>query len=359
MTTKLFSACFNWGIHKGWNADFIKPFQLPADIGEISYVSLGSHHSGIINKSGELYTYGKNKCNNLTHPTTDTPTKVSLPEISQVQCGDSFTVALTKKGEVYTWGSSGSNNLLSRLFGKRNSLGIETSSDILTPTLIDIPEEIFEIACGEEHCLALGKFNLYSWGINECGAVGRGDMLKSYNKPKVLSFFNQADQHIVKIFAGGNTSGVITNKGKAYLWGSNDGMKLGLNHDDLYEKNPFLLSLTNVYDIKDMYIGSKSIMILTETNEIFVAGLGLWKKFMKFTVPDDIEPLQVCCGEDYFAVIGKNGKVAYYGGYFGPTFETEDIPEAVNIMDSKFVPGTVTRIEGKYRYMAGITTIEV
>lgn len=358
MTKNLFSACCMWGRHRILGMDNFKPTELSRSIGEISQVSIGLYHCSVVTKSGELFTFGSNKSNNLTHHTTTIPTEVNLKNVKQTECGDNFTVALTNEGEVYTWGSAGGKHLWSHIMGKRHCLGIETKSDIKIPTKINTPEEISQIVCGREHCLALGKFGVYSWGINDSAQLGEGSLYGNLQKPTLISILNEKQERIVKVFAAQYSSAALTDKGKIYVWGGNNEGQLGLNEDNLFQGWPRPLPLTEVYTVKDLYLGANTMMVLTETNEIFVAGMNVWKRMTKFTIPDGLEPEQVCCGEDYFAVLCKGGQITNYGGNFSINPEPVELPDSLAIVSPEFLPGRVLKLEGKYGYMAAITEVE-
>ena len=358
MSASKYSACFTWGIHKGLGLQVLSPIMIPKDIGNINYISIGKNHIGLINSSGSLFTYGNNSYYQLPHKATIFPTEVLLSSVVQVQCGNTFTIALNAQGELFSWGSAGSKGLWSKIVGKRHSLGINTNKDIKTPTKIEMSEEIKEIACGTEHCLALGKFNVYSWGINDFGQLGQGNVFNFEPKPKLLKFPLDLDEQIIKIFAGEHSSGAISNKGKGFIWGSNKGYQLGLGEAEEMILVPVLLPITEIYTIKDMYIGANSLMVITDTDDVFAVGLDYWKTCQKFEIPGGLDPVQVCCGEDYFAVLCEDNKIVYYGGIFSKNPEFLDLPERVEVMTNDFIPGNITRIEGKYGFMGAISLID-
>jgi alpha-tubulin suppressor-like RCC1 family protein len=359
MTSKLITTCFTWGIHKPLKINNYKPKQLSASIDSVKAISIGKYHCGLVTTCGELYTYGNNKYKHLTHQTTTVPQKVNVLPAAQVQCGDDFTLALTNNGNVYSWGSSGSKSWWAKIFGSRHCLGVNTKEDILIPQYIEIDEEILEIACGSNHCLALGKFNLYCWGFNDYGQVGPEKLLGCVPIPKPLKFFTEIQEQVTKIFAGENTSAALTDKGRLYVWGSNKNFQLGLNLNTDFEPVPVLVPLSDIYSVKDLYIGQNSIILITHTHDIYVAGLKYWKKFQKFLIPAEMEPLQVLCGEDYFAVLCKDNRIAYYGGIFSLDPGFDELPDKVYVSEYDYIPGNIKRIEGKYAYLAAITEIEV
>nr|XP_002126613.1 serine/threonine-protein kinase Nek8 [Ciona intestinalis] len=83
----------------------------PISLGNISKISLGLQHSGIITTDGSLYMFGLNNCGQLgTLPSQSAPrmphkvTAVKNAKFSAVSCGGSFTIAATDDHQVYSWG---------------------------------------------------------------------------------------------------------------------------------------------------------------------------------------------------------------------------------------------------------------
>ncbi|WAR20027.1 NEK9-like protein [Mya arenaria] len=168
-------------------------------------VSAGHSHFAVVTMEKELYTWanvqgGSKIVGQLGHGNTasyKTPKKVEAFEgvgIVQAECGEDFTVCLTDEGQVYTFGSN--------FYG---CLGMETDSDEVTSpvcveTFANLPVQ--EIICGDNHVVALTK---------------NGD----------VSF--PSTHHIKHVYAGSESTFLLTQSGRVLAAGSNEHNKLGFN----------------------------------------------------------------------------------------------------------------------------------
>ena len=58
------------------------------------------------------------------------------------------------------------------------------------------------MACGSRHSLAItGDGHAYSWGCNNYGQLGHGDLI-SLNCPTVIGCFVEQNVRVVDVFAG-------------------------------------------------------------------------------------------------------------------------------------------------------------
>ena len=120
---------------------------------------------------GKLIPYKKTKGNQQYS---------SLKRATDVKMGDGFTIVLTERGTVYTFGS----NLHGQL-----GLG-DCKPHECAERVKRLPDTITQIACGNEHCLAIDSdYVLYSWGSNAYGQLGDESLEgRSYEAHKVSSF---------------------------------------------------------------------------------------------------------------------------------------------------------------------------
>ena len=99
-----------------------------------------------------------------------------------IACGDSHTLAISTKGEVWGWGclkdKEGKKWFNPKISSSNPAKEIKRQQS--EPILIDIKDrsgkkvEITAIACGASYNLAKSSDGyLYSWGIGECGELGR------------------------------------------------------------------------------------------------------------------------------------------------------------------------------------------
>nr|QBK91110.1 MAG: regulator of chromosome condensation protein [Pithovirus LCPAC202] len=177
---------------------------------------------GIINTNHELYYWG-------------TGFETEYPHLTDEQID-----AEEESGEV--------NRLIHHV---GLSINEENDEIIFHPKLISVPEQVKQISFGLDHLLILStKGNLYVMGEDYHGQLGMGhyyegpcnpDDTRIVTVPTKLPF----PQRISYVSAGSNRSAAITEDGKLYFWGENDGVDLiwdnelqiysggGLDDDDI------------------------------------------------------------------------------------------------------------------------------
>ncbi|MCT8156883.1 RCC1 domain-containing protein [Bifidobacterium polysaccharolyticum] len=202
---------------------------MPADGTKFTRISAGFTHSLAIGSDGNLYSWGDNSSGQLGNGTTDslgTPSKVSLPtgvpKFTQISAGTNHSLALGSDGNLYSWGYNYHGEL-----GNGNSgsvVPLPTPSKRIMPT---DGTKFTQISTGYNHSLALGSDgNLYSWGDNAYGQLGRSisgvndGTPRKVNLPAGVSRFTQ-------VIAGGYHSLALGSDGNLYSWGDNSKGQLG------------------------------------------------------------------------------------------------------------------------------------
>lgn len=154
----------------------------------------------------------------------------SHAHVVQVAVGGQHALLLTDEGIVYSWG--GSNE-----FGQlgRDPLGVDKEKEP-SPIIELRKRTILQIACGNEHSLALSQEGiLFAWGHNKAGQLGvKGfsataeprDLIKK--NPTIVDPFNGEDgSPIVRSCScGPESSACVTipvnssNRSEVYVWGA-------------------------------------------------------------------------------------------------------------------------------------------
>lgn len=142
---------------------------------------------------------GNTKCNPtakqnyLLKTPTEVKFKQSRVQVEDLVCGEGFTLALTTKCEVYGWGMNDFGQL-----GKE-----DTSINLFEPTKISIPNQIVRISCGLKHCVVISEDNqIYVWGQNSYGQLGLKTQDNYSFIPTKLESFTRAG--VVDLKAGYN-----------------------------------------------------------------------------------------------------------------------------------------------------------
>uniref|UniRef100_A0A7S1YR06 RCC1-like domain-containing protein n=2 Tax=Ditylum brightwellii TaxID=49249 RepID=A0A7S1YR06_9STRA len=234
--------CFTYGSNKngelghGNKKDILVPTQLtvpescPLSETGISSIKLGNNFSAIIDKNGDLYTFGfdgstfSGGMGYLGHGDGKSYTSPKLVEslvedgchASQVAVGESHMTVLTTEGEVLTSGAGS--------YGRLGNL--ETTDQLyLEPVDMLVAEDIVHISCGSSFTLALTKDGIvYGWGQNNKGQLGVGlglsvDIYAMEALPRVIEG-NLEGRRVVKISTGHSHAAAVTDRGELFVWGS-------------------------------------------------------------------------------------------------------------------------------------------
>ncbi|WP_445341749.1 RCC1 domain-containing protein [Bifidobacterium sp. ESL0827] len=208
---------------------------MPADGTKFTQISAGFVYSLAIGSDGNLYSWGNNQYGQLGNGTADditdntirhgTPSKVSLPtgvpKFTQVSAGNSHSLALDSDGNLYSWGVN--------FYGQLGMGGTDFGQHY-TPSKGYMPADgtkFTQISTGYYHSLALGSDgNLYSWGDNSKGQLGRSASGAKDGTPRKVNL-PAGVRRFTQVIAGGNHSLALGSDGNLYSWGDNSKGQLG------------------------------------------------------------------------------------------------------------------------------------
>jgi regulator of chromosome condensation len=150
-----------------------------------------------------------------------------LKNIIDVACGNDHALALDNKGKVWAWGGS-QQNQLGRKVLERNRI------QALTPREVEIPRKwkVKSVHSGSFHSFAVTTNGyVFSWGLNsfsQCGIYTeeKDDSTNLVPVPTLVPALE--DQDIVMIDGGDEHSIALTNSGDLLAWGNNDAFQVGV-----------------------------------------------------------------------------------------------------------------------------------
>ena len=140
---------------------------------------------------------------------------VGLTGVLEMALGSLHTCVRTAEG-VLCWGANYSGQI-----------GVDPAelSEASRPTPVSVPGQVRQLVAGAEHTCALNdRGEVYCWGINFFGELGRDAMDDNYRPGKVAGL-GSAD--IVQLEAGASHTCVVDGDGDVYCWGFNGRGELG------------------------------------------------------------------------------------------------------------------------------------
>eukprot|EP00803_Ostreobium_quekettii_P007034 evm.model.scf_2582.1 EVM.evm.TU.scf_2582.1 scf_2582:2859-15247(+) len=190
-------------------------------------MSFGDYRSAGISCDGELYTWGlssKGQSGHRDEEARELPEKVADldgTEIRNVTCGSEHTVAVSSQ-EVYSWGSNEHGQL---------GLGDLAPDNVRRPRVVKAlhGKMVMQVVCGKFHTLAVtAQSHVYGWGQNSYGQLGLGDRVERHTPSLVDALWALP----VKQLASGDWhSTALTRSGFLFTWGCNQHGQLGLPPD--------------------------------------------------------------------------------------------------------------------------------
>jgi RCC1 and BTB domain-containing protein len=184
-----------------------------------------SYHCIARNSSGKVYCWGWNIMGYLGIGSKDD--SYHKPKLNQylnnefvvdISCGAYHSLVSTNCGEVYAWGDNGCGQIGNGCYDNQ-----------LKPTKVKgfNDERVVMISCGFFHSMALTECgHVYSWGDNDCGQLGIGNIVHS-NEPKFVAVIDKCNVFIEKISCGSNHSLFLSSDGNIYAFGRNKYGELG------------------------------------------------------------------------------------------------------------------------------------
>ncbi len=236
----LYSWGFNYYGQLGRNSSSSSPADRPGIVTpptagvHFTQFCAGTHHSMAMGSDGNLYSWGLNDYGQLGNGNADTkphatPSKVTPPDgvtkFTKVSAGGNYSFAFDADGNLYSWGRDDHGQLGLGIGGLQ-----ENRPGKVTPP--DGVNYFSMVSAGSYHCLALGSDgNLYSWGWNDYGQLGRDTSTTPENKPGKVRMPTGVKQ-FTQISAGNGFSLAIGSNNILYSWGWNNNGQLGNGNND-------------------------------------------------------------------------------------------------------------------------------
>eukprot|EP01130_Rhizamoeba_saxonica_P019014 TRINITY_DN9735_c0_g1_i1.p1 TRINITY_DN9735_c0_g1~~TRINITY_DN9735_c0_g1_i1.p1 ORF type:complete len:419 (-),score=133.24 TRINITY_DN9735_c0_g1_i1:54-1310(-) len=191
----------------------LSPQRCVVNAGKVIAVYGGGNHCIALGIHGEVYAWGLNNYGQLGHGGTRTkarPSKIKgfadmLPEVEEdshpvndVSCGFNHSVVLDREGNVFTFGNN-----------EYGQLGLGHNDEVVGPQKVDFfdGKNVISVASGYNHNLALTEGgDIYAWGQGAGFKLGNNSENDEY-KPVKVTGLPKGD--VVMIAAGEHHSGLV------------------------------------------------------------------------------------------------------------------------------------------------------
>ena len=205
------------------------------------------------------------------------PVPIFLPidsddKVIKVAAGRCHTIVLTQKGKVLSFG----NNCYGQL--GRPVIDNEDYTSASFIHKIQVPEEVVDIICGQDHTLFLTKNGaVYSCGLGADGQTGVGHF-ENIGVPKAVKGDIEGEK-IVEVSSCADTVLAVNDKGDVFGWGNNEYLQLKSVSDEeqinVSRRLPLNSSIGKVIKVT---AGGSSCGLINERNEVYVWGFGILGK---------------------------------------------------------------------------------
>eukprot|EP01041_Mallomonas_annulata_P006089 gene6089-12293_t len=143
-------------------------------------IACGGLHNAVVTEEGLVYTWGCSDDGSLGRPGEETMPllvqDIAEETVIAVACGDGQTIAVTAQGDVWGWGCY-KDKEGKKWFNPSDTAPVphkDISKQQNTPLKIKGLNDVMEVACGGVCNMARCKDgSLWSWGLGECGELGR------------------------------------------------------------------------------------------------------------------------------------------------------------------------------------------
>jgi alpha-tubulin suppressor-like RCC1 family protein len=195
----------------------------PGGLGAAVQVSVSHANTCVLLEGGQVACWGNDLAGQVGNRTSAAavlePTLVEGVTATQIATGWGHTCALTEAGEVLCWGAC-----LSGECGTPDVAG----SILLEPTPVQGIADVRLVVTTSHHTCALVGGDVYCWGENRYGQLGRGTVSEDPNPvpERVLGL-----PPAVVLAVSWSTTCAVTAAGTVWCWGDNQRGQLGADPD--------------------------------------------------------------------------------------------------------------------------------
>lgn len=280
-------------------------------------------HSLALDKYGRAWSWGWNVNGQLGDGTTAskrTPVSVvgAIKTFCKISAGGNFSTTIDQYGRAWTWGRNDSSQLGNGGVGTQQTSPVSVTGTIKT---------FCEINAGNRHVLVIDKNGrAWGWGLNSSGQIGDNSITARATPVSVAG----AVKTFCKISAGNSHSLAIDKNGRAWGWGYNTFGIIGDN-TTVSKRTPVSIAGA-IKTFCEIAAGSTHSLAIDKNGRAWGWGRNDFVQLGIDSVPNRCTPVSVVGGTKTFCelssgsihnlVIDKNGRVWAWG--FNSTYQLGD-----------------------------------
>ena len=212
-----------WGSNRcgqlgdGTTIDRHEPIQIKNNK-KFTQVTEGAFHTIAIDSEGNLWAWGNNNYGQIgnggdRYTYVCTPIQIMIgTKFTQISACYTYSLAIDSEGNLWSWGEN-----------RNGQLGRGGTTTI--PAIVKEGTKFTQISAGYSHSLAIdSEGNLWSCGGNYAGQLGDGTTTNK-SSPVLV----KTDKKFIQISAGNGHSLALDSNGNIWGWGSNGYWQLGIS----------------------------------------------------------------------------------------------------------------------------------
>jgi alpha-tubulin suppressor-like RCC1 family protein len=258
------------------------PVQVSGLINAVS-VATGAYHSAALDSAGKVWTWGDNRNGQLgdnTNTQRHAPVEAyGLSNVVTIASGLYHMLALTSEGDVYAWGSNGQGQL------GQNTVSMSSSNE---PIQVSGLSNVISVSASAYSSAALtAGGEVYTWGDNEVGQLGRNSGTDDYEPDVITGLGN-----IVSISSGWYHTVARTDDGTVYAWGDNYAGQI-CDSTSSIKYSPVHISNWDGKYVRKVAAGGGSTYALGSDGRVWACGDNMHGQLGVGSLTDSGEPVEI------------------------------------------------------------------
>lgn len=205
--------------------------------------------------------------------------------IATIAAGGTHSACTTNKGELLTWGcglfgrlGQGARTVEEEVTDERG-MQVKKVTELKGEENFNVPEfvgaltahRIIAVSCGQYHtCAVSDRGDTFTWGKGEMGQLGQGEAnMDICIEPRRVGVLSK--RGVCRTTCGNSSTYVSTERGTVYVWGYNQGGRLGLGKlgDEWVEKGdkvsqPVHMNTLDGAEVRQICCGDAHVVVLTD-----------------------------------------------------------------------------------------------